>query len=185
MCRRGRMVLLAVLGLASWLPAWGAGTPVVFKDASDAAGIRFVHEHGGSGEKYMVETMGSGACFLDYDDDGDPDLYLVQGAALAGFQGATDLTNVLYRNEGLSADGTVRFRDVTLHAGVGDRGWGMGCAAADIDGDADIDLLVTNFGPDRLYRNEGDGTFTDITQAAGGNLPPAPSTTDRIRPNTP
>ncbi|TDI14128.1 MAG: hypothetical protein E2P04_01485, partial [Acidobacteria bacterium] len=102
--------------------------------------------------------MGSGACFLDYDDDGDPDLYLVQGAALAGFQGATKLTNVLYRNEGLSADGTVRFRDVTLQAGVGDTGWGMGCAAADIDGDADIDLLVTNFGPDRLYRNNGDGT---------------------------
>jgi len=161
------MVVLAALGLASWQPAWSAAAPVVFEDVSAAVGIRFVHENGGSGEKYMVETMGSGACFLDYDDDGDPDLYLVQGAALAGFQGATKLTNVLYRNEGLSADGTVRFRDVTLQAGVGDTGWGMGCAAADIDGDADIDLLVTNFGPDKLYRNNGDGTFTDITQAAG------------------
>ena len=159
--------MVAVLGLAWWFPAWSEGALVVFKDASEAAGIRFVHEHGGSGEKYMVETMGSGACFLDYDDDGDPDLYLVQGAALAGFQGATDLTNVLYRNEGLNGDGMVRFRDVTTRAGVGDPGWGMGCAAADIDGDTDIDLLVTNFGPDRLYRNEGDGTFTDITQAAG------------------
>ena len=138
-----------------------------FEDVATRAGLDFVHEHGGSGQKYLVETMGSGACFLDYDLDGDPDLFLPQGAPLPGFQDETMLRNSLYRNEGVDPDGQVRFRDVTDVAGVGDQGWGMGCAAADIDGDGDADLLVTNFGPDLLFRNNGDGRFTDVTDTAG------------------
>ena len=115
----------------------------------------------------MVETMGSGACFLDYDDDGDDDLYLVQGAPLPGFESHTPLRNALFRNEGPGADGMVRFRDVTQASATGDGGWGMGCAVADVDGDGDVDLLVTNLGPDVLLRNDGDGSFTDVTADAG------------------
>ncbi len=139
---------------------------ILFEEITQEAGMRFVHQHGGSGRKYMVETMGSGACFLDYDDDGDPDLYLVQGAALPGFEASRPLHNVLYENRGPGKDGMVHFSPAAK-AGVEDTGWGMGCAAADVDGDGDLDLLVTNFGPDVLYRNNGDGTFTDITAASG------------------
>jgi hypothetical protein len=139
---------------------------ILFEDITRQAGLDFVHEHGGSGSKYMVETMGSGACFLDYDNDGDPDLYLVQGAALPGFKKSRPLHNVLYENRGPGKDGMVGFSRAAK-AGVEDTGWGMGCAAGDIDSDGDLDLLVTNFGPDVLYRNNGDGTFTDITATAG------------------
>jgi len=138
---------------------------VVFEDRARESGLDFVHEHGGSGRKYMVETVGSGACFFDYDNDGDPDLYLLQGAALPGFEASRDLHNALYRND--SVGGQARFVEVTASAGVGDTSWGMGCTAGDIDGDGDLDLMVTNFGPDVLFRNNGDGTFSNITQAAG------------------
>jgi hypothetical protein len=155
------MVLLPLLAAA--IPAAAAG--VIFEDGARQAGLDFVHEHGGSGRKYMVETVGSGVCFLDYDNDGDADLYLLQGAALPGFEAEGELRNALYRND--SKVGKVRFVDVTEEAGVGERSWGMGCTAGDIDGDGDLDLMVTNFGPDVLYRNNGDGKFTDITAAAG------------------
>ncbi|MBI4531839.1 MAG: VCBS repeat-containing protein, partial [Candidatus Latescibacteria bacterium] len=104
--------------------------------------------------------MGSGAAFFDYDDDGDLDLYIVNGAPLS--LSGTRPTNVLYRNNG---DGT--FTDATDKAGVGNSDYGMGCAVADYDNDGDVDLYVTNYGPNRLYRNNGDGTFTDVAAQAG------------------
>jgi len=162
---RHRIIAAGLLIAFATIPGLRAAE-IVFEDITRKAGLDFVHEHGGSGDKYMVETMGSGACFLDYDNDGDPDLYLVQGAALPGFKASRPLHNVLYENQGVGKDGMVSFSPAAK-AGVEDTAWGMGCTAGDIDGDGDLDLMVTNFGPDVLYRNNGDGTFADVTAAAG------------------
>ena len=133
-----------------------------FDDVTERAGVVFTHIRGGVGEKYMVETFSSGAAFFDYDSDGWLDIYLINGAALPGFEAAAPPVNLLYRSNG---DGT--FTDVTAKAGVGDTGYGFGSAIADYDNDGDLDLYVTNFGPDVLYRNNGDGTFSDRTVEAG------------------
>ena len=139
--------------------------PPVFVDVTEEAGIHFKHSNGKTEHKHIIETMGSGVVFFDYDTDGDADLYFVNSGNIPqAKQGAqqTQLGNVLYRNDG---DG--RFTDVTEISGTGDTGYGMAAAAADIDNDGDADLYVANFGQDVLYRNNGDGTFTDITEAAG------------------
>lgn len=135
---------------------------VQFVDVTAEAGITFKHINGATDRKFYLETMGSGAGFLDYDNDGDLDLYIVNGAPLPGFETAGPPTNRLYQNNG---DGT--FADVTAAAGVGDTSYSMGCVAADYDNDGDPDLYVTNFGENLLYRNNGDGTFTDVTSYAG------------------
>ena len=133
-----------------------------FTDVASEAGIDFVYRNAAGGRFYFVETVGSGCALFDYDEDGDLDIYAVNGAELPGFTSERELTNVLYRNNG---EGT--FTDVSEMAGVGDLGYGMGCAVADYDNDGDPDLYVTNFGPNVLYRNNGDGTFTDVTRWAG------------------
>ncbi len=139
-----------------------AQTTVQFIDVTAEAGIAFKHINGASDRKFYLETMGSGAVFFDYDNDGDLDLYIVNGGPLPGFETPDPPTNILYQNNG---DGT--FTDVTATAGVGDTGYGMGCVAADYDNDGDSDLYVTNFGENLLYRNEADGTFTNATTHAG------------------
>lgn len=139
-----------------------AAGPVQFVEVTLEAGLTFTYVNGASGRKYMPEPMGSGAAFFDYDNDGYLDLYIVNGAPLPGFEYEEPPTNALYRNNG---DGT--FADVTVAAGVGDTGYGMGAAVGDYDNDGDRDLYVTNFGPNVLYRNNGDGTFTDVTVTAG------------------
>jgi hypothetical protein len=137
-------------------------------DITKAAGITWVHSIGDDELSNIVESTGAGCAFFDYDGDGDLDIYVVNGAYLKGISSvrgrtnAAKLTNALYRNNG---DGT--FTDVTVEAGVGDRGFGMACAAADYDNDGDRDLFVTNYGRDVLYRNNGDGTFDDVTDKAG------------------
>ena len=135
-----------------------AQTTLQFVDVTEAAGITFKHVNGESGRLYYLETMGSGAAFLDYDNDGDLDLYIVNSAVLPGLVADTPPMNVLYRN-----DTDRGFTDVTGEAGVGHPGYGMGCGTADYDNDGDPDLYVTNFGENVLYRNNGDGTFTDVT----------------------
>ena len=137
-----------------------------FVNVAEEAGITFRHENGASGRWYMPEWATGGLAAFDYDGDGWTDLYVVNGGPLPGYEGEDSVpTNALYRNQG---DGT--FRDVTVDAGVGDTGYGMGCVAGDIDNDGDLDLYVSNYGPNVLYRNEGDGTFVDATaQAAVGD----------------
>ena len=150
----------------------GAQSGPALVEVALAAGIDFRHVNGASGRYYYVETYGSGAAFLDYDNDGDPDLYAVNGAPLPGFAAGVVPTNALYRNEGVSKIGAsqsdespVAFVDATAQTGTGDTGYGMGACAGDVDNDGHIDLYVTNFGPNILYRNNGDGTFADL--AAG------------------
>ena len=135
---------------------------IQFVDATKQAGITFKHINGASDRQFYLETMGSGAAFLDYNNDGDLDLYIVNGAPLPGFETTTPPTNILYQNNGNGV-----FTDVTAVASVGDTGYGMGCVAADYDNDSDPDLYVTNFGANLLYRNNGDSTFTDVTAHAG------------------
>ena len=142
-----------------------AAQPPIFVDVTEEAGIHFKHSNGKTDHKHIIETMGSGVVFFDYDADGDADLYFVNSGNIP--QAKQDaqqahLGNVLYRNEGNG-----RFTDVTETSGTGDTGYGMAAAAGDIDNDGDADLYIANFGQDTLYRNNGDGTFTDITEAAG------------------
>ncbi|MCE2412431.1 CRTAC1 family protein [Candidatus Poribacteria bacterium] len=110
--------------------------------------------------------MGSGAAFFDFDGDSDPDLYFVNSAPLPGYVSREVPTNCLYENNG---DGT--FTDVTEKAGVGDTGYGHGCAVGDYNNDGKLDLYVTNYGTNRLYRNNGDGTFTEVAESAGVTEP--------------
>ena len=136
--------------------------PVTFTDVTEEAGIQFQHISGITEKKYLIETMGSGAAFFDYDNDGDIDLYIVNSGMVPGTTETATFGNVLYRN-----DGNGRFTDVTETAGVGDTGYGMGVVVGDYDNDGDEDLYVVNFGPNVLYENNGDGTFTDVTKQAG------------------
>ncbi len=152
-------IIFVAYGIAVSAPA---EVNVQFVDVTGTAGIQFKHVNGASDRKYYVETMGSGAAFLDYNNDGNLDLYIVNSAPLPGFVEDVSPTNLLYRN-----DGKGRFIDTTVDAGVGDTGYGMGCVAADYDNDGDADLYVTNFGVNLLYRNDGDGTFSDVTENAG------------------
>ena len=129
---------------------------------AESANIDFQHVDGRAGQRYFLETVGSGVAFFDYDGDGFVDIYFVNGADLPGFSSMTPPTNKLYRNNGDST-----FTDVTESAGVGDTGYGSGCAVGDYDNDGGLDLYVTNFERNVLYRNNGDGTFTDATQRSG------------------
>jgi hypothetical protein len=137
----------------------------VFSEVAEAAGIHFEHTYGEGPLKNILQTTGAGACFFDADGDGDQDLYLVNGYGSEQAPEARS-TNALYRNDG---DGL--FTDITASSGTGDRGFGMGCAAADYDGDDDVDLYVTNYGPNVLYRNESDVRFTDVGGRAGVDHP--------------
>ncbi len=145
-----------------------------FVDAAAGTGLTFTHVTGASGQYYMAEQMGAGAALFDYDNDGDLDVFLVQGGELDGRPAAKRTTSSrLFRND-LKVDGSkriLRFTDVTDKAGLGWREYGMGAAVGDYDNDGDLDLFLTAFGPDALFRNNGDGTFTDVTQQAGVSDP--------------
>ena len=137
-----------------------------FQLISPQLGIDFRHSVGDHHMDHLVETVGGGAAFLDYDQDGYIDLYMTNGSFTEGLSKGEDHgekhTNQLFRNRG---DGT--FVDVTAKAGVGDEGYGMGMTIGDFNNDGYPDIYVTNHGPNVLYQNNGNGTFTDISEKAG------------------
>ncbi len=134
-----------------------------FEDLTERSGIEFRHVDGSSGRQYLVEFMGAGVASLDYDRDGWVDVYFCNGHPLPQpAPAAPPPGNYLYRNLG-----GFRFRNVSVPASCDDRGYGLGAVSADYDNDGFADLYVTNFGVNTLLRNNGDGTFSDVTAAAG------------------
>jgi enediyne biosynthesis protein E4 len=135
--------------------------PVEYADVTAEAGLRFKHNNGAAGKKYLPETLGAGAAFLDYDNDGWLDILLVNSTSWPENKGPAT-SSALYHNNG---DGT--FRDATREAGLGANVYGIGCAVADYDNDGFEDIYITALGPDKLYRNLGNGKFQDVTAKAG------------------
>jgi hypothetical protein len=134
---------------------------IYFEDATEKSGLKL--ERVTSAEKrHLIETMGGGVAFLDYDRDGWLDVYLTNTPTVQSFKSGRLPSNRLYRN---NRDGT--FTDASEKAGVAFRGWSFGVSVADYNNDGFPDIYLTNFGPNTLYRNNGDGTFTDVTARAG------------------
>jgi enediyne biosynthesis protein E4 len=138
-----------------------ANSPIVLKDVTAQTGISFQHTHGGSGRRYLVESVSTGLVLFDYDNDGDEDIYFLNGSPLRGTKVPVPPRNALYRN-----DGNFKFTEVGQKAGVADLGYALGATAGDYDNDGDLDLYINNYGANVLYRNNGDGTFTDVTKQA-------------------
>ena len=162
----------------------GAAAQEWFTDCAQAVGLDFVHFNGMSGGYYFQEMMGSGVALFDYDNDGDLDVYLIQGQMLGRGKTLADallpprmplpLTDRLYRNDlEVHPDGsrTLRFTDVTKGSGLDVTSYGMGVATGDIDNDGWIDVYRTRLGTNQLFHNNGDGTFTDISARAGVSHP--------------
>ena len=155
-----RLLLAVLLALQVAAPK-----PVAFENIAAAAGVTFTHINGASADKYLVETMGSGALFFDYDNDGWIDLFLVDGGSIADNAVSGRARHRLFRNAGKGV-----FKDATESSGIRHQEYGMGACAGDVDNDGRIDLYITNYGPNVLYRNGGNGVFTDVTRAAGVGL---------------
>jgi len=143
-----------------------AAAPIFEEIPPAKSGLTWVHENAMSPDRYLPETMGPGMAFLDYDNDGWMDIFMVQSGPCDFFKPKTPLRNALYKN---NRDGT--FTDVTEKAGVGGNAFGMGVAVGDYDNDGFPDLYVTAYGKATLYRNRGDGTFEDVTAKAGVAAP--------------
>ena len=133
-----------------------------FRDVTAQAGIHFTHNNGAFGKKWLPETMGPGCAFIDYDNDGYPDILLVNGEDWPGHARSGATTPKLYRN---NQDGT--FTDVTRAAGLAVPMFGFGVAVGDFDNDGFDDLFITAIGQSHLFHNNGNGTFTDVTKSAG------------------
>ncbi|MCS7239233.1 MAG: CRTAC1 family protein [Thermoguttaceae bacterium] len=136
--------------------------PIRLRDITPETGIDFCHTDGSSGQHYIMEAMTGGLATFDYDGDGWEDIYFLNGAPLPGTKVDVPPTNHLYRNLG-----HFRFQKVTDQAGVGDPSFGLGVGVADYNNDGFLDIYINNFGPNVLFRNNGDGTFTDVTAEAG------------------
>ncbi len=160
------LVLVTAVGL-HLIASEEARSSIRLRDAGARAGLNGITICGKQRKTSVIEVNGSGVCWLDYNNDGLLDLYVVNGGTLEDLNaqsngGRSSHHNYLYRNNG---DGT--FTDVTEKAGVEAFRWGTGCAAADYDNDGFTDLFLSNIGESNLYRNNGDGTFTDVAKSAG------------------
>ena len=168
--RRSFLKRFAVFAGSGVLSRYGNALPIPkypFEEVPPSiSGITWVHRSGASPQKYLPETTGAGCAFLDYDNDGWMDIYLVNSGRCDFFNPNPPLRNALYRN---NRDGT--FTDVTEKAGVAAGGYGQGVAVGDYNGDGFPDVYVTQYDRSILYRNNGDGTFTDVTQKAGVAAP--------------
>jgi enediyne biosynthesis protein E4 len=152
------------LVLAAALLADDPPSPIRFADITEQAGLgEFRNVQGGLAKPHILEVMGGGAAFLDYDGDGNLDILLVRGSTIERIGQGGDPVCALYRG-----DGKGKFRDVTREAGLDTaRGWGMGVAVADYDNDGHADIFVTGYGRNFLFRNRGDGTFAEVAAQAG------------------
>ena len=161
-CAAGWPTAAALAWICALAPAHAQKSPIQLRNATSQTGIAFQHNDGASPQRYLVEAVSAGLALLDYDGDGDVDVYFLNGAPISQTEGGAPPRNALWRNEG-----GWKFTDVTDQSRTGDVGFGLGVAAADYDNDGDQDLYVNNYGPNVLYRNNGDGTFTDVAQTAG------------------
>ncbi len=135
--------------------------PIEFTDITAQAGIHFKHNSGAFGKKYLPETMGSGVCFLDYDNDGWQDILFVNSMDWPGHKSGKSFPALYHNNR----DGT--FTDVTRQAGLAVEMYGLGCAVGDFDNDGNVDIYITTVGSNHLFRNLGNGRFADVTAKAG------------------
>src|SRR5216684_1749648 len=156
-----RLVSSTLIASAQTSQAPKSQPAVTFRDITQKAGIHFVHNNAAFGKKYLPETMGPGVAFIDYDNDGWQDIFLVNGMDWPG-HAQKHSTPKLYHN---NHDGT--FTDVTHKAGLDVEMFGMGVAVGDYDNDGYDDLFVTAYGQSHLFQNNGNHTFTDVTQKAG------------------
>ncbi|HWF91360.1 MAG TPA: VCBS repeat-containing protein, partial [Terriglobales bacterium] len=135
--------------------------PITFTDITAQAGIHFKHNSGAFGKKYLPETMGSGVCFIDYDNDGWQDIFLVNSMDWPGHKTGKSFPALYHNNK----NGT--FTDVTKQAGLAVEMYGLGCTVGDYDNDGHDDIYITTLGSNHLFRNLGDGKFADVTAKAG------------------
>jgi len=165
--RRGFLRIGMALGAAKALPMralvpQSSEEPLFREAASTSCGIEWVHENAMSDNRYLPETLGPGCAFLDFDNDGWMDIYLVNSGPCDFWTPAKPVRNALYKN---NRDGT--FTDVTEKAGVAGGTFGMGVAVGDYDNDGWPDIFVTSYGRCILYKNNRNGTFSDVTEKAG------------------
>jgi len=165
-------------GSAPWPRATGLAQPApLFIDRSVESGLDFVHDNGATGGLLLPEVTGAGGALFDFDNDGDLDLFAVQGGALepgprprsTPRRAPARPGSRLYRNDLGPGDRLPRFTDVTDRSGIVATGYGMGAAAGDIDNDGWVDLYVTNLGANQMLRNNGNATFSDMTASSGAN----------------
>lgn len=154
--------VLKLLTVGALLCADDSVTQIRFEDKTDHSGVNFRYENGGTDQYYLVEIVGAGLCSFDADNDGWMDLFFVNGAALPGNTLDHPPSDRLFLNRG-----SFQFADVSISAGVAGENYGLGVTAGDFDNDGFMDLYISNFGPNVLLRNNGDGTFSDVTQDAG------------------
>lgn len=152
-----------LLSLVAILPLVSSRAAIRFTDVTGRTGIDFVHTDGGTGQRYIVETVSAGLATFDYNGDGRTDILFLNGRELSNSIGSAQTTrNALYRNEG-----DWKFSDVTSEAGLTNAAYQLGVCVGDYDNDGDADIYLNNFGPNILYRNNGNGKFTDVTKEAG------------------